>query len=133
MEQRKLKPASRRRKLSALSSLFDYLCDRNAVIGNPVDGVERPKANGNEGNTPALGDRQARRLLEAPPTDTLKGIRDRAILATLLYHGLRRGELCALMVSSAIALPPSQSGAARPALQSRAGPSGIPFHGGQAG
>jgi integrase/recombinase XerD len=98
MEQRKLKPASRRRKLSALSSLFDYLCDRNAVAGNPVDGVERPKANGNEGNTPALGDRQARRLLEAPPADTLKGVRDRAILATLLYHGLRRSELCALLV-----------------------------------
>jgi integrase/recombinase XerD len=30
------------RKLSALSSLFDYLCERNAVIGNPVDGIERP-------------------------------------------------------------------------------------------
>ena len=28
-----------RRKLSALSSLFDYLCERNAVAGNPVDGV----------------------------------------------------------------------------------------------
>jgi len=98
MERRKLKPSSRRRKLSALSSLFDYLCDRNAVAGNPVDGVERPAANGNEGNTPALGDQQARRLLEAPPADTLKGVRDRAILATLLYHGLRRSELCALLV-----------------------------------
>ena len=30
--------------------------------------------------------------------DTLKGIRDRAILATLLYHGVRREELCALRV-----------------------------------
>jgi hypothetical protein len=27
-------------------------------------------------------------MLEAPPADTLKGVRDRAILATLLYHGL---------------------------------------------
>jgi site-specific recombinase XerD len=27
-----------RRKLSALSALFDYLCERNAVAGNPVDG-----------------------------------------------------------------------------------------------
>ena len=98
MEQRALSPATIRRKLSALSSLFDYLCERNAVLGNPVDGVKRPMANGNEGSTPALGDRQARKLLEAPPADTLKGLRDRAILATLLYHGIRREELCGLRV-----------------------------------
>ena len=46
-----------------------------------------------------MGDAQARRLLEAPPPDRLKGIRDRAILATLLYHGMRREELCLLKVS----------------------------------
>src|SRR5438876_8745968 len=98
MERRGLAPATIRRKLSALSSLFDYLCERNAVTGNPVDGVKRPMANGNEGSTPALGDAQARKLLEAPPADTLKGVRDRAILATLLYHGIRREELCGLRV-----------------------------------
>jgi len=96
MEARELAPSSIRRKLSSLSSLFDYLCERNAVTGNPVDGVKRPMANGNEGSTPALGDAQARKLLDAPPADTLKGVRDRAILATLLYHGIRREELCSL-------------------------------------
>lgn len=96
LEARNLTPASIRRKLSALSSLYDYLCERNAVVGNPVDGVKRPMANNNEGSTPALGDAQARRLLEAPAPDTLKGVRDRAILATLLYHGVRREELCLL-------------------------------------
>ena len=65
---------------------------------NPVTGVERPGGGANEGKTPALGDAQARRLLNAPPEDTLKGRRDRAILATLLYHGLRREELCLLKV-----------------------------------
>jgi integrase/recombinase XerD len=85
-----------RRKLSALSSLFDYLCENNAVAGNPVDGVERLSANANEGSTPALGDAQARKLLDAPPENTLKGVRDRAILATLLYHGIRCEELCRL-------------------------------------
>jgi len=98
MERRELSAATIRRKLSALSSLFDYLCERNAVTGNPVDGVKRPAANGNEGSTPALGDRQARKLLDAPPANTLKGVRDRAILATLLYHGIRREELCGLRV-----------------------------------
>jgi site-specific recombinase XerD len=98
LELRQLADTSIRRKLSALSSLFDYLCERNAVVGNPVDGVKRPTANGNEGSTPALGDVQARKLLDAPPEDTLKGKRDRAILATLLYHGIRREELCRLRV-----------------------------------
>lgn len=98
MEVRELSAASVRRRLSALSSLFNYLCERNAVLGNPVDGVKRPLANSNEGSTPALGDAQARRLLDAPPTDTLKGVRDRAILAALLYHGLRCDELCQLRV-----------------------------------
>src|ERR1700744_3664985 len=98
MERRALEPATIRRKLSALSSLFDYLCERNAVTGNPVDGVKRPMANGNEGSTPALGDGQARKLLDAPPAHTLKGVRDRAILATLLYHGIRREALCGLRV-----------------------------------
>lgn len=98
MEVRSLEPSSIRRKLSSLSSLFDYLCERNAVLGNPVDGVKRPMANNNEGTTPALGDAQARRLLDAPPKETLKGVRDRAILSVLLYHGIRREELCLLRV-----------------------------------
>jgi integrase/recombinase XerD len=98
LERRALAPSSIRRKLSALSALFDYLCEHNAVAGNPVDGVRRPVANGNEGSTPALGDAQVRKLLEAPPENTLKGLRDRAILATLLYHGMRREELCRLRI-----------------------------------
>ncbi|MDB4527915.1 tyrosine-type recombinase/integrase [Akkermansiaceae bacterium] len=49
-----------------------------------------------EGKTPALGDNEAKALLTAPPEDTLKGIRDRAILATYLFHGLRAAELANL-------------------------------------
>jgi site-specific recombinase XerD len=87
-----------RHRLSALSSLFDYLCDKNAVTHNPVKGVKRPKVNSGEGRTPALGDHQARKLLHAPDGDQLKNRRDRAMIATLLYHALRRDELCKLKV-----------------------------------
>ena len=93
-----LAPATIRRKLSALSALFDHLCDANAITHNPVKGVARPREGANEGKTPALSDEQARRLLHAPDAGTLKGKRDRAILAVLLYHALRRAELCALRV-----------------------------------
>jgi len=87
-----------RHRLAALSSLFQYLCDTNAVTHNPVKGVKRPKNESEVGKTPALGDAQARKLLVAPDEKSLKGIRDRAILATLLYHALRREELCKLKV-----------------------------------
>lgn len=90
--------ATVRRKLSALSSLFDYLCDANAISHNPVKGVSRPKEGSNEGKTPALGDAQVRRLLMMPDPSTLKGKRDKAILSTLFFHGMRREEVAKLKV-----------------------------------
>lgn len=98
LERQGLAGATIRRKLAALASLFDYLCNANAVTHNPVKGVKRPKVDSYEGKTPALGDQQARQLLDAPRTDTLKGKRDRAILSVLLYHALRREELTKLLV-----------------------------------
>ena len=98
LETRALQAATVRRKLSAVASLFDYLCECNAVPFNPADGVKRPNQGTNEGKSPALGDAEAKALLEAPAPDTLKGLRDRAILSILLFHGLRRAELCSLAV-----------------------------------
>jgi site-specific recombinase XerD len=98
LEERNLSASTIRRKLSALSSLFSSLCEHNAVLHNPVDGVRRPSEGANEGKTPALGDAQARALLEAPDPVSLKGKRDRAMLAVFLYHGLRCDELCSLRV-----------------------------------
>ncbi len=60
LEKQNLAGATIRRKLAALASLYDYLCEANAVTHNPIRGVKRPKAETSEGNTPALGDAQAR-------------------------------------------------------------------------
>ena len=38
--------------------------------------------------------------MNLPHDKTLKGLRDRALLATLLYHGLRREELCRLEIKA---------------------------------
>lgn len=100
LETRGLAGATIRRKLAALASLFDHLLESNAVAGgNPVHGVKRPRIETSEGKTPALGDHQAKALLDSPSPLTLKGIRDRAILAVLLYHGLRREEAALLRVN----------------------------------
>jgi site-specific recombinase XerD len=95
---RELGGATVRHRLAALSSLFEYLCDKNAVTHNPVKGVKRPRAESGEGKTPAIGDHQARDLLAAPAENRIKDKRDRAILSTLLFHALRRDELCKLKV-----------------------------------
>jgi site-specific recombinase XerD len=87
-----------RHRLASLASLFQYLCNENAVTHNPVKGVQRPKVESGEGKTPALGDHQARQLLDAPIGDSLREKRDRAILSTLLFHALRRDELSKLKV-----------------------------------
>jgi len=98
LKHRELSGTTIRHRLAALSSLFEYLCEKNAVTHNPVKGVKRPRVESYQGKTPALGDHQARGLLDAPHNATLKGKRDRAVLATLLYHALRREELCKLRV-----------------------------------
>ena len=98
LKSRDLSAATIRRKLSALSSLFDHLCECNSVPHNVVNGVDRPSEGANEGKTPAIGDGQANTLLNAPNGKTLKSKRDRAILAVFLYHGLRCEELCRLTV-----------------------------------
>jgi site-specific recombinase XerD len=95
---RELAGATVRRKLAALSSLFEHLCDSNSITHNPVKGVKRPKVESYEGKTPALADHQVRALLEAPTGETLKAKRDRAILSVLFFHALRREELCKLRV-----------------------------------
>jgi len=98
LTRRGLAHTSIRRKPAALSSLYAYLCERYAVLHIPVLGVKHLRSMNRDGVTPAPGDHQACRLLEAQSAEMLTGKRDRAILATLLYHALRREELCALKV-----------------------------------
>jgi len=85
-----------KRKLATLCKLFKYLCDEKIIESNVVLGVDRPKLTANEGTTSAISTQQAKDLLNAPDPKTLKGKRDRAILATFLFHALRRSELCQL-------------------------------------
>jgi site-specific recombinase XerD len=96
--ERSLSDATIRRKLSAVSSLYAFLAENNSVLISPVDGVKRPKVDSLEGKTPALADQEARDLLAAPDQTTLKGKRDYAILSVMLYHALRRDEVCKLRV-----------------------------------
>jgi site-specific recombinase XerD len=87
-----------RRRLAALSSLFKHLVRHGAATRNPVVDVERPAINRDQGSTAAFSKAQVRKLLDAPPADTLAGLRDRAILSVGLQVGFRRAEIAALKV-----------------------------------
>jgi site-specific recombinase XerD len=87
-----------KRRMATISKFFEHLCDEKIIEVNVVQGVQRPKLTTTEGATSIISDHQAKDILDAPDPGTLKGKRDRAILATFLFHALRRAELCNLKV-----------------------------------
>lgn len=91
-------PRTIRNRLAAVSSLFQHLCERQIVAHNPVAGIKRPKIDASRVEAVALSPEQVRRLLHTPPPDTLKGIRDCAILHVLFYTGCRISEVARLQV-----------------------------------
>ena len=88
------------RKLSSISALFTFYCGQGAMKSNPFKVISRPSVDNHVGKSKVINEAEARKLLSIPPLDTLKGKRDRAILSTFLYHGLRRAEVCDLKINS---------------------------------
>jgi integrase/recombinase XerD len=100
LETKGLKPATIRRKLAALSSLFTHLVHHQVLAVNPCREIGRPKVNRRHGTTPAFSQAQARALLDAPDATTLQGLRDRAILSLGFQAGPRRDSIVTLKVRS---------------------------------
>ncbi|MCH8030018.1 MAG: tyrosine-type recombinase/integrase [Candidatus Dadabacteria bacterium] len=98
MEEQRLKSSTVRRKLSALSSLFSHLVKYGLIKDNPVREVERPPDSSREGMTACFSTEEARSILDAPPLDTVKGLRDRAVLSVGFQVGARRSEIASLAV-----------------------------------
>ena len=93
-----MEPRSVSNRLSALSSLFKHLSEKQLVKENPVSGVKRPKTPSSRVATPAIAADDVRQMLEAPNRDTLQGKRDRALLHTFFYTGCRVSEVGRLKV-----------------------------------
>jgi site-specific recombinase XerD len=98
MKERAAKPRTIRRRLSALSSLFSHLVAHRLADANPVRDIKRPRVNRRQGTTRAFSAKGARRILDAPDSTTLQGLRDRAILSVGFQAGPRRSEIVSLLV-----------------------------------
>jgi site-specific recombinase XerD len=75
--------------LAAVRMLFDWLVVGQVARSNPASVVRGPKHVVKRGKTPILSPEEARQLFESIPTDTLVGLRDRALLAVLIYSFAR--------------------------------------------
>lgn len=82
--------------LAAIRRLFDFLVTRHAVILNPAASVRTERHQVVEGKTPEIGVESARRLLASLETSHVVGLRDRAILAVLIYTAARVGAVAKL-------------------------------------
>jgi len=90
--------ADQTQRLSAIKTLFRFLCRRGYLLSDPSAAVEYPRR---EHRLPRgiLSRQEARALVEAPDTSTPLGLRDRAILETFYATGIRAAELANLTTS----------------------------------
>ncbi len=81
-------------RLSAIRKLAQEAADNGALPEQIANGIKAVKGMRREGRRTGnwLTQKQAQQLIDAPDTNTLKGLRDRAILAVLVGCGLRRQE-----------------------------------------
>ncbi len=82
-------PPGVKQQLAAVRMLFDWLITGQVVPINPASAVRGPKHVVKTGKTPVLDAADWRKLLDAIPTDTVRDLRDRALIATLTYSFAR--------------------------------------------
>ena len=84
------KPASQARALSAVKQLYGFLQLQNRRSDNPAQHLRPPRQG--RALPPLIGEAQIDALLAAPDTETIFGLRDKAVLETLYATGLRVSE-----------------------------------------
>ena len=84
--------------LAAIRMLFDWLVIGQVVATNPAHAVRGPKHVVKRGKTPVLTADQARKLLDSIDVKTLVGLRDRAVIAFMIYSFARVSAACAMRV-----------------------------------
>lgn len=78
-------PQTVKQQLAALRHLFDWLVTGHVLHTNPAAFVRGPKFSTAKGKTPILTPNEARRLIRSIPTDTVVGLRDRALIGLMIY------------------------------------------------
>jgi integrase len=118
-----------KQQLAAVRMMFDWLIVGQVAPSNPASALRGPKHVVKTGKTPVLDGKEWRKLIDAIPADTVRDLRDRALIATLTYGFARIGAALNLRVEDLqskgsgwlIRLHGERRQAAHDALPSRAG------------
>ncbi len=84
--------------LAAIRMLCDWLVVGQIIKSNPVASVRGPKYTLKKGKTPVLTADEARELLENIDVSTISGLRDRALIAVMVYSFARVGAVVSMRV-----------------------------------
>jgi integrase/recombinase XerD len=84
--------------LAAIRMLFDWLVVNQVVTFNPASSVRGPRYVIKKGKTPVLTAEDARQLIRSINTETLIGLRDRALIGVMLYSFARVGAVVSMKV-----------------------------------
>ena len=97
MQQHEFAPKTVHRRLSTLSSFFDYLLEKNLIEFNPCQAIKRPRQ---QVRTPTndLLDGQIIELLNAPDSSTPSGLLHKTLLTCFFMTGLRKSEITQLKI-----------------------------------
>lgn len=78
-------PPTVKQHLAAIRMCFDWLVTGQIIPSNPAASVRGPKYIVKRGKTPVLSADEARQLLDSIDCSTIVGLRDRALIGTMIY------------------------------------------------
>lgn len=87
-----------KQRLAAIRRLFDWLVVGQIVPHNPAASVRGPSHTTKQGKTPVLDATEARQLLDSIDVTTPIGLRDRALIALMVFSFARIGAALAMRV-----------------------------------
>nr|WP_304665389.1 tyrosine-type recombinase/integrase [Pseudomonas tremae] len=93
-----LSPPSVKQRLAALRHLFDWLVVGQVVPHNPAASVRGPSHTARTGKTPVLDPYEARELLDSIDISTPAGLRDRALIALMVFSFARVGAALSMKI-----------------------------------
>jgi site-specific recombinase XerD len=98
MQTRTVAPPTVKQRLAAIKHLFDWLVTGQVIPANPAGSVRGPSHVVKEGKTPVLSPEEARALIDSIDTTTHAGLRDRALIALMVYSFARIGAALGMKV-----------------------------------